>query len=64
MFNGCFIRDEYKPKIKLQEAFSFDSVNKQKKIVNAYDIIIEQKISEGIDKIINNKGSEMTLEDR
>jgi len=63
MFSGCSIRDEYKPKIKLQEAFSFDSINKQKKTVNAYDIIIEQKISEGVEKLINCREDEFTIED-
>ena len=46
------------------EAFDFDSVNKQKKTVNAYDIIIEQKISEGVEKLINSKGDELTIEDK
>jgi len=39
MFNGCFIRDEYKPKIKLQEAFGFDTINKNKKKLNIYNIL-------------------------
>jgi surface protein len=32
-------KDEYKPKINIYEAFNFDSVNKQKKSINANDIL-------------------------
>jgi hypothetical protein len=39
MFSGCFIRDEYKPKIKLQESFDFDTVNKNKQELNIYNIL-------------------------
>ena len=39
-FNECPIRDEYKPKIKLQEAFDFDSVNKQNKSINGKDVLL------------------------
>jgi len=51
MFMACPIKDEYKPKmIRVNEAFDFSSVNKQKKQINAYDTIYPI-----IEKIINCK---------
>ena len=35
------------------EAFDFNTVNKQKKSINAYDILIEDKIKNVVYKIIN-----------
>ena len=53
IFEECPIKDEYKPKFKkMYEGFSFDSINKQNKSVNAYDVLrnnvkqIVQKIFE------------------
>ena len=49
MFDYSSIRDEYKPKcLKLNEAFDFDSVNKEKKSINANDIL--QGIFNKLDK--------------
>jgi surface protein len=41
IFKNSSIKDEYKPKklSEISEAFDFNSVNKQKKAVNAYDIL-------------------------
>jgi hypothetical protein len=41
MFEGCPIKDEYKPKSIINEAFDFNSVNKQKTPLNVSDIVIK-----------------------
>jgi hypothetical protein len=40
IFYSCPIRDEYKPKFDVKEAFDFDNINKKKNIVNGYDIVL------------------------
>jgi len=41
MFYHSSINNEYKPKgVLISESFNFDSVDKQKKIINAYDILL------------------------
>jgi hypothetical protein len=49
MFYSCPIRDEYKPKFDVKEAFDFDNINKKKNISNAYNIVLNNII----DKIFN-----------
>jgi len=49
IFYSCPIRDEYKPKFDVKEAFDFDNINKKKNIVNGYDIVLNNII----DKIFN-----------
>jgi hypothetical protein len=62
MFNQCPIKDEYKPNLyieEINEAFDFNSVNKQKKSVNAIDVMKSQ-LSQII-KAIDN-GEDLTKE--
>jgi surface protein len=68
MFEECPIKDEYKPKFKkMYEGFSFDSVNKQNKSVNAYDVLrnnvkqIVQKILETDKLSVNDKELMLSL---
>jgi surface protein len=45
MFDRCDIIDEYKPKKLIKESFDFDSIDKGKKTINAYEklpIILEK----------------------
>ena len=45
IFYRCDIINEYKPKKLIKESFDFDSIDKEKKIINAYDklpIILEK----------------------
>jgi hypothetical protein len=54
MFDGCTINNEYKPKcLQLNEAFDFDAVNKDKKFINAYNTLLEEKIKTVVYKILN-----------
>ena len=48
MFYRCDIIDEYKPKKLIKESFDFDSIDKEKKTINAYEKlpIILEKVSE------------------
>jgi surface protein len=68
MFEECPIKDEYKPKFKkMYEGFSFDSVNKQNKSINAYDVLrnnvkqIVQKILETDKLSVNDKKLMLSL---
>jgi hypothetical protein len=39
MFTNCSIKDEYKPAFIVKEGFEFNSVNKQHKTANAYNLL-------------------------
>jgi len=41
MFTGCPIKEEYKPKFKIQESFDFNSINKHNKSINAVDVLLQ-----------------------
>jgi surface protein len=64
MFTACPIKNEYKPKmIRVNEAFDFHSVNKQKKQINAYDTIypiIKKIIVNEINNISNDEYNQLT----
>ena len=62
MFSGCFIRDEYKPKIKLQEAFSFDTIDKNKQELNIYNIL-QQQLNQ-LNNILKKSYEEITEDDK
>jgi hypothetical protein len=42
MFTDCSIKDEYKPAFIVKEGFNFDSIDKQHKTVNAYNLLRER----------------------
>jgi surface protein len=53
MFSDCLIKKEYKPKSLINEAFDFNAVTKQKKVINAHDILFNDKLKNIVYKIVN-----------
>ena len=45
MFIRCPIKKEYKPVFIVKEGFEFNSINKQHKTVNAYNLLRERLLT-------------------